>query len=369
MRTMKLVDIVVGERLRGLDDDAVAELVQSIDKSGLFSPIIVNAKGLDNGKCLLVAGHNRLEAMRKLGREEVPVIILEVGHEEAQLIEIDENLIRKELTALEKSDLHALRKKIYESFHPETKKGGDHKSPEVKSKRQTGGLKSYAHDASAKTRQSPRTIQRLVKIGTDLDPEAKKLLQGTTVADKGTELTELSKLPAETQKAVAQIISEGKAHSVRVGLELLGMHEETAGQKPITDKDRDGSALDTPPADPASETTVPEGGGDGQADEEQSPATSGGDGIGAAGAAELAIPGWVGRLAEDVTADKTWDYILLVRKHDRGHNPDWQHELQAGAKLDVQVEADGAAVSVKFVCVNMDEEVACFQDEEVIWEK
>ena len=64
-----------------------------------------------------------------------------------------------------------------------------------------------------------------------------------------------------------------------------------------------------------------------------------------------------------------WGYILLVRKQDRSLNPDWQHEIQAGAKLDVQVETDGAAVSVKFVCVGMDGEVTRFRDEEVIWEK
>ena len=161
-------------------------------------------------------------------------------------------------------------------------------------------MKSYAQDAAAKTGQSPRTIQRQVKIGNDLDPEVKKLLLGTPVADKGTDLEVLSKYPPETQKAVAQIISEGKANSVRVGLELLGMDEETAGQEPNVDEGLDGSASETPPTNPAPEITVPEGGGDGQADEEQPLATSGGDGR---GVAEQAIPGWVGCLAEDVAAD------------------------------------------------------------------
>jgi len=246
MSKKKLVEIFVGERLRGLDDNAVTELAQSIDKRGLINPIIVDDMGY------LVAGYHRLEAVRKLGWKEVSVIVAKVGDLEAQLIEIDENLIRKELTILEKCGLHALRKEYYESLNPEARHGGDRKSPKARSKRHDGVSKSYAQDAAEKTRQSERTVQRMAKLGKDLGPEVQELLKGSPVADRGTELKKLAKLPPETRRAVAQKIADGKATSVRVALQLLGIHQEEPPKDPV--EDLEGSHSEEPPTVPAPET-------------------------------------------------------------------------------------------------------------------
>jgi len=58
----------------------------------------------------------------------------------------------------------ARRKEIYLELHPETKKGGDRKSEDAKSKRQNDALKSFASDTAAKTGKSKRTPP-LLKIG------------------------------------------------------------------------------------------------------------------------------------------------------------------------------------------------------------
>ena len=86
------------------------------------------------------------------------------------LAEIDENLIRRDLTAAQRAKLVARRKAAYEATHPEAKQGGDRRST-----RQVGGLKkdSFVKDTAAKTGKPKRSVERDVTrakaLGADLD--------------------------------------------------------------------------------------------------------------------------------------------------------------------------------------------------------
>ena len=83
-----------------------------ISTSGLLQPIVVTK---DN---FLIAGYHRLQAFKELGISKIPVMIKDVDQMTAELMEIDENLIRHELTELEKSEQLQKRKEIYEILHP-----------------------------------------------------------------------------------------------------------------------------------------------------------------------------------------------------------------------------------------------------------
>jgi ParB family transcriptional regulator, chromosome partitioning protein len=76
--------------------------------------------------------------------------------------EIDENLIRNELTALDKGLQMARRKAIYLELYPETRHGGDRKNQSAKNQDDTV---SFCQDTAAKTQQSKRTVERNVAIG------------------------------------------------------------------------------------------------------------------------------------------------------------------------------------------------------------
>src|SRR5262245_3297339 len=121
-------EVRVGTRLRSPDRDLTA-LTESMSAVGLLYPIHVRWEG---GHYKLISGYHRLKAAKQLKWDAIPAYIFTGDALEAELIEIDENLIRKELTAAERSQHLARRKEIYEAAHPETKHGGDRKSQQVK---------------------------------------------------------------------------------------------------------------------------------------------------------------------------------------------------------------------------------------------
>ena len=69
------------------------ELAQSIRENGLLSRIIVCP--IDNGKYRIIAGHNRVEACRIAGINEIPSIVKNVDENRAKLIMADTNLCQR----------------------------------------------------------------------------------------------------------------------------------------------------------------------------------------------------------------------------------------------------------------------------------
>ena len=122
MTTVPLDKIIVAEGRRKIDKKKLESLTESIKELGLINPISVTSD------YTLIAGYHRLEAFRTLGKDEIPVMILDLKDARAELAEIDENLIRNELSVLEQAECLKRRKEIYESIHPQTKKGGTHTS-------------------------------------------------------------------------------------------------------------------------------------------------------------------------------------------------------------------------------------------------
>ncbi len=80
--------------------DHIAELAQSIDQNGLMMPIIVRQKeeGYE-----IIDGHQRVLAMRKLGRGQIMAIIKDCTEREAQLMHVIGNLQRKNLKPIEQA--------------------------------------------------------------------------------------------------------------------------------------------------------------------------------------------------------------------------------------------------------------------------
>jgi len=182
---------------RAVDAGVVEALVKSIQEIGLMHPIAVDAD-----TCQVLAGIHRVEAFRRLGRKTIPAIVHHLDALRCRLARLDENLVRNDGTALERAKALGERQEIYESLHPETKKGGD-------PKRHDGGLApGFAKDTSAATGIADRTIQRHTQVARKIDPEAEKEIAETVVADSITDLEQLVRLEPTEQRKVAKRAAE-----------------------------------------------------------------------------------------------------------------------------------------------------------------
>lgn len=83
------------------DEDALAELADSIAKHGVIQPLLV--RPMPDGSYQLVAGERRWRASRMAGLTDVPVVIKELSDDEAMALALIENLQREDLNAIEEA--------------------------------------------------------------------------------------------------------------------------------------------------------------------------------------------------------------------------------------------------------------------------
>ncbi|MCI9112005.1 MAG: ParB/RepB/Spo0J family partition protein [Eubacterium sp.] len=84
------------------DEDALAELAESIKQHGVLQPLLV--RPLPSGGYQLVAGERRWRASRMAKLREVPVVVKELTDTETMEIAIIENLQREDLNPIEEAE-------------------------------------------------------------------------------------------------------------------------------------------------------------------------------------------------------------------------------------------------------------------------
>jgi ParB family chromosome partitioning protein len=187
----------------------VSALARSIAEIGLLTPII-----LSEGYTL-VAGNRRLEACKSLGWTAIPATVLPLTALQAKLVEIDENLQRQDLTALERAEQLAERKQVYEALHPETRQG-------AQGRRGSGGGEfvsrtdtvSFSDATAEQIGATARTVRRAVQIADAIPEDVRDTLRNTAIADRQTDLLALSRMDEPRQREIANLIAEGQADTV-----------------------------------------------------------------------------------------------------------------------------------------------------------
>ena len=215
-----LLKLVASEQPRPLITEAVDKLACSIRDVGLIQPITVRqcsimSGGLAGQGFQVVAGHHRVAACRALGWTEIDAIVIEAGeHLQAELIEIDENLCRSELTAAQRSKAVKRRREIWEALHPVSKIAvGQLVPPQIPSSMARPQEKAFAAETAAITGESKRDVNRHLAraeaLGDDLDK-----VTGTSL-DKGVELDALKAMPPEQRAPLIERAQAGEYVSAR----------------------------------------------------------------------------------------------------------------------------------------------------------
>ena len=199
-----LASIEIPPRLRAVDPETVTALADSIARLGLQNPIILQKHSDDPGLLLLVAGAHRLQAVRDLGWPRIEALVVDGSPEEISLIEIDENLIRKDLTPLDRASFLAQRKTVYAELHRATRRGGDRRSANTDDSRprRVTASTSWAQDAADLIGISPRAVHRAVRIGTGLSEELAAALADTPIANREGDLFRLAQMSDKDKKRV-----------------------------------------------------------------------------------------------------------------------------------------------------------------------
>ena len=207
-------EIKVNAGRREVDPEGVQELVDSISKVGLLNPITIDREHT------LIAGLHRLEAAKLLGWTEIECNVSSLEGLLAELAEVDENVVRKGLSAVEYSDLLLRRKEIYETLHPETKAGTSQAAGMNRAKGNNVGCKmhptskSFVQDTAEKLGVNPSTIKRQIQTAKNLTTEAKDIIRDTGTKITKKDALKLSRLEPEQQRDAASQLAAGEIKSM-----------------------------------------------------------------------------------------------------------------------------------------------------------
>lgn len=201
----------------GLDEAHVVKLKESIEAGLLLHPITVNKAGK------VIAGRHRYWAAHDLGHKKIDVKVVNVSERVEQLATLDENLMRRDRSALELGELLRARKLLYEQMTPgASKQGGDRTKPSL--------ARSATEFIAGNSGLAQRTVQEHIAVAEKIAPEAKEVIAETGVARSIKELTRLAQLEPGEQLAVAAQIAEGDM-TVKQAERKLRMRKQVAQAK------------------------------------------------------------------------------------------------------------------------------------------
>lgn len=222
---MGLIDAT--DRLREVSEAHAQVFAVSMAERGLRQPIEIVRKGAGYR---LVFGAHRYRGAEINGWATIDAFIVEGTEAELRLREIDENLIRHELTALDRARFLLERKRLYEALNPASKHGSNQHT------RGDANLAtpSFGDDIAEKVGLSYRTIARACELASKLSADVVALVRHAPLADNQAALETLAKHPHERQLAAVRLMlaEENPAKSVNDAFDRIdGRVAKPAGEK------------------------------------------------------------------------------------------------------------------------------------------
>lgn len=192
-------------------DTNVDKLIKSIETVGLINPIVIN----ENNE--LIAGGRRFSAMKSLGMQEIPVIKVSKNELEQELISIDENLVRKDLSNIELEKSLSRGREIYESLYPSATKYTEEdltlpQDQEIKSEL-PNDQRSFIDLTAEKTGLSKRVIKSAIEREEKASDTIKQLRSHGEL--NATQTNEIIKLDKDKQEAIADHVTGKSAKEIK----------------------------------------------------------------------------------------------------------------------------------------------------------
>ena len=228
-RRIRLDQIIVADRLRAIDPAAVDMLAVSMAESGLNAPVLVRPLRMDGDDMVfgLVTGGHRYAAAQHLGWTDIECSIRDLTDDQARMVEIDENLIRRGLTPLERADFLDHRLQVWAKLHPgRVAEGGNVENistfPTPKKGRPANSAKfaeflentpptmGFRHDTAAELGISEKTVRNALLIARGLSADTRAKVSGTKLAKNEGLLRQLAAVPdkGEQLRAAEALIGE-----------------------------------------------------------------------------------------------------------------------------------------------------------------
>lgn len=173
------------------DDNKKQEVKESIEKFGVLTPIIV--RPIDNEKYEIIAGHNRVECSKELGKESIPAKIMDINDDDATLIMIDTNLCsRDKISPIEKGRAYKLKLEILKKKTQELLDNSNVDGDSLIRKSQKSVEK-----LTEETKESKSQIYRFISL-TNLNADFQRLVEREEMAiSVGSEVSTLNEQDQE----------------------------------------------------------------------------------------------------------------------------------------------------------------------------
>ena len=218
--TLSVDQIDASDRLRPIDEDFATLIGASMAQNGQHHPVQVLPARPD-GLYPLISGGHRWRGAQIHG---LPLLAMvqSIDQLQAELLEIDENLMSHRLNPLDEAVFLLARKDVYERLYPETRHGAAKK----KDDKLCVFVESFAEATAEKLGLSRRSIELRVQRAAQIAPSVLAMIAGTWLARAGTHLDALVKLKtAELQSEVVTLLLDrsaaGETLTVRQAQDLL----------------------------------------------------------------------------------------------------------------------------------------------------
>lgn len=193
-----------------LDSD-VEMLKKSIETVGLIAPLVINEHHV------LIAGGRRYSALKELGYTKVPTIKVNKNKLEQELISIDENLVRLDLTNIELEKSLSRGRDLYEVLYPDATKfkEEDLSTPQSQEIRTDlpDSKRSFIDITAQKTGLSKRVIKSAIEREEKSSDKVKSLRAHGEL--NASQTNEIIKLPKEDQEKVIELVKDKSAKEVK----------------------------------------------------------------------------------------------------------------------------------------------------------